>query len=340
MDKPCPTVFTLVRLRPPLTSIIVDTAPQKRPLAMRGHNPLPAALPHMKTGGEQRSAIGRGGGLVYIADIPESWRAGRQIALSSQRKQRIGEFRRVECIRLTRAAHRRGRKLLKVAYSYLDVEMLGRRHAAEGVPCFDRRLLRAQTQPAAIENPFRFSAPGNVVGAGFDAAGNLYVAGIDYGGFGYYSGAPSNVLTLLGPGGGFADSYVMKISPAQQIIYVTGIGGSGDDQITSMAVDKNGNVFLAGNTDSKDFPTTQGSFQTASATGGGFVLKLDPTGKKLIYSTYLDQAGTYIYALTIDGSAMPTSADLRGTLPFRRLKGCISRALRHLYQAWLAATVL
>jgi Beta-propeller repeat len=38
-------------------------------------------------------------------------------------------------------------------------------------------------------------------------------------------------------------------------------------RLTGMAVDPNGDVFLAGNTDSKDFPTTPGSFQPASATG-------------------------------------------------------------------------
>jgi hypothetical protein len=59
-------------------------------------------------------------------------------------------------------------------------------------------------------------------------------------------------------------------------------------------VDSTGTAYVTGFTDSASFPTTAGSFQTAcnlSTSGGcsfdGFVTKLDATGSRLLYSTYL-----------------------------------------------------
>jgi uncharacterized protein (TIGR03437 family) len=176
-------------------------------------------------------------------------------------------------------------------------------------------LLGAQAQttlPAAIQNPFRFGPPGNVLAAGFDGAGNLYIAGVADGTFGG---------TIIGPGGA-GDLYIMKVSvppsaSVSHVAYLTGIGGTGSEQFGGMVVDPAGNVFLAGTTRSQDFPTTQGSFQPVSATGGGFLLKLDPTGQKLVYSTYFDQNGTRLNALTIDsnGNAYVGGATSNGAFP-------------------------
>jgi hypothetical protein len=150
------------------------------------------------------------------------------------------------------------------------------------------QVLGAQTQPAlpaAIQNPFRFTPPGSVLAAGFDAAGNLYLAGSAL--YFEYTGVPfvwPSTTTFLSPLQGAANLYVMKISgpstPNPQVVYITAIGGGG---FGAMAVDPSGNVYLAGYTYASDFPTTPGSFQTSSTTGGGFLLKLDPSGKKLIF---------------------------------------------------------
>jgi uncharacterized protein (TIGR03437 family) len=172
---------------------------------------------------------------------------------------------------------------------------------------FTMQLLSAQTQPrlpAAIQNSFRFSPPAsgpvNVLAAGFDAAGNLYLAG--------YGNVWPSTTTFLSPTPGEANFYVMKISgpstPTPQVAYVTAIGPDGPDGggPVAMAVDPAGNVYLAGYTGAEDFPTTPGSFQTSSATGGGFLLKLDPSGKKLVYSTFFAYPETVINALAVDAS--------------------------------------
>jgi uncharacterized repeat protein (TIGR01451 family) len=71
------------------------------------------------------------------------------------------------------------------------------------------------------------------------------------------------------------------------------LGGSGDDQAFGVAVDIPGNVYVSGHTTSTDFPVTAGAYQTTcplDASGGcstAFVTKVNPTGKALVYSTYL-----------------------------------------------------
>lgn len=162
--------------------------------------------------------------------------------------------------------------------------------------------------PPAIQNAFRIGGQPKVqdgqslVGFGigamaFDAAGNMYVAG-------HNLGAPFAVAnqTFFGPVGGSQDLWVMKISGSgERILYSALIGTSQFDQFGGMAVDRDGNVFLAGSTLSPDFPTTPGSYLPHSAQGGTFVLKLDASGQRLIYSTYIAPASQAM-GLAIDTS--------------------------------------
>ena len=95
------------------------------------------------------------------------------------------------------------------------------------------------------------------------------------------------------------DAFVAKFSATGTLTFSTLLGGSNSDTPSSIAVDKTGNVYVAGATRSTDYPTTPGALQTtfggaANGTdqpiftlGDGFVTKFDPTGTKLVYSTYL-----------------------------------------------------
>jgi hypothetical protein len=84
--------------------------------------------------------------------------------------------------------------------------------------------------------------------------------------------------------------------------YGTYIGGSGDDQASGIAVDGTGSVYVAGYTDSTDFPAaTLGSLP--SGTTHVFVAKLDATGSNLVYADYIGgNSQDYGYALALDGS--------------------------------------
>ena len=76
------------------------------------------------------------------------------------------------------------------------------------------------------------------------------------------------------------------IDPA--LFYSTYLGGSIRDGGQGIAVDSAGNAYVTGLTNSPDFPTAVGAFQSTPA--GGFdalVTKLNAVGSALVYSTYL-----------------------------------------------------
>jgi uncharacterized protein (TIGR03437 family) len=94
-------------------------------------------------------------------------------------------------------------------------------------------------------------------GVALDAAGNVYVAGA--------TESDASFVQALQPRRG-RDAVAMKISAAGMIVYATPIGGSGPDGANGIAVDAQGNAYLAGYTTSNDFPTAA---PLQSAYGGG-----------------------------------------------------------------------
>jgi hypothetical protein len=73
------------------------------------------------------------------------------------------------------------------------------------------------------------------------------------------------------------------------IIYSTLLGGSGFDSGSAVAFGADGSVFVAGYTESTDFPVTGG---TAGGSGDAFVTKYSPDGSEVDFSTYLGGSGT------------------------------------------------
>ncbi|MFZ0804982.1 MAG: SBBP repeat-containing protein, partial [Candidatus Sulfotelmatobacter sp.] len=95
-------------------------------------------------------------------------------------------------------------------------------------------------------------------------------------------------------------SHPLVIDPV--LVYGTYLGGSGDDRATGIAVDSTGSVYVAGYTDSVDFPVaTPGSLPSGAT--HVFVAKLDATGSNLVYADYIGgNSQDYGYALVVDGS--------------------------------------
>ncbi len=88
---------------------------------------------------------------------------------------------------------------------------------------------------------------------------------------------------------GYERDKALVIDPV--LAYSSFLGGSGLDNAHAVAVDQADNVYLTGETISVNFPT-QSPFQPAN--GGGsdaFVVKLNPTGATILYSTYLGGSG-------------------------------------------------
>ena len=90
------------------------------------------------------------------------------------------------------------------------------------------------------------------------------------------------------------------------VSYSTYLGGTGDDYIYSIAADASGNAYVAGFTDSADFPTVGTPITSGPASGDvvAFVSKLNAAGSDLEYSTYLGGTGGFdgAWGIAVDAS--------------------------------------
>lgn len=129
-----------------------------------------------------------------------------------------------------------------------------------------------------------------VTAIALDGSGNIVAAGSTAGGL-----APTAGVVQPNYAGGPADGFVMRINPsgtaANYITALTYLGGSGLDEVSGLALDGSGNVYVTGTTNSKNFPGTSGGMQ-ASLTGisGGFVAKLNAALTVEPFATYLGGA--------------------------------------------------
>ena len=89
--------------------------------------------------------------------------------------------------------------------------------------------------------------------------------------------------------------------------YSTFLGGSGSDFGNSIALDASGNAYVAGETQSTNFPTTLGAFDTSYYGLDAFVTKLNHTGSALVYSTFL--GGTHSGTDAVEGIALDASGN-------------------------------
>lgn len=144
-----------------------------------------------------------------------------------------------------------------------------------------------------------------------DSAGNAYVTGAVYSqDFPVTSGAFQKVNNAAGE---YSDNvFISKINAAgSALIYSTYLGGSAQgfnfvgncnincygDSGAAIALDANGNAYVAGTANSTDFPVTDGAFQKTNndaplEESTAFVAKLNATGSALVYSTYVGGSGT------------------------------------------------
>jgi hypothetical protein len=95
--------------------------------------------------------------------------------------------------------------------------------------------------------------------------------------------------------GGNQDAFVAGIAAGgKTLLFSTYLGGSGGtpglpEEGDGIVLDPSSNIVVSGTTSSLNFPVTATGFQKAFAGGNtdGFLVKLDPTGKTLIYGTYI-----------------------------------------------------
>lgn len=154
-----------------------------------------------------------------------------------------------------------------------------------------------------------------------DAQNNVYITG---------GTESSNFPTTPGsydqsPNGNY-DVFVAKISPAGQLLWSTLLGGPNYDRAYGIEVDAQGYVYLAGRA-GDGFPVTAGAFQTSFAGGpnnapygpqDGFVCKMTPDGKTLIFCSYFgtnDRLMVRDLALDSQGGIYLASSHESGSFP-------------------------
>src|SRR5262249_10869756 len=82
--------------------------------------------------------------------------------------------------------------------------------------------------------------------------------------------------------------FVLKLNAAgSALLYSTYLGGSGDDHAEAIAIDAAGAAYVAGSTNSTNFPTVTPVQATNAGGVDAFVAKLSASGSSLVYSTYL-----------------------------------------------------
>ena len=121
------------------------------------------------------------------------------------------------------------------------------------------------------------------------------------------------------------DAFVAELNPdASSLLASTYLGGNDNDYGVGIAFDPSGNVYLAGNSTSTNFPTTAGSFQPNHAGTVGspqpdaFVAKMNPALSALSYSTFIGgSAYDLAFALKVDstGAAYITGSTASADFP-------------------------
>jgi hypothetical protein len=87
---------------------------------------------------------------------------------------------------------------------------------------------------------------------------------------------------------GSNDVFVAKINPAGNgLVYCTYIGGRGDDRALALAVDSTGQAYIAGSTNSTNFPMKNPLQSKLAGAKNAFLAKLNAAGNTLLFSTYL-----------------------------------------------------
>jgi uncharacterized protein (TIGR03437 family) len=135
-----------------------------------------------------------------------------------------------------------------------------------------------------------------------DSMGFIYVAG-----YTASSDFPVNIGDQTQ--GGEEDAYIAKLAPdGVTLVFATFLGGRDIDRAWGLAVSESGEIFVAGETRSDDFPTSVNAFLQRFGGGGrdAFAAKLSSSGASVVWATYLghtDEDWANAIAIDAQGAA-------------------------------------
>jgi hypothetical protein len=123
------------------------------------------------------------------------------------------------------------------------------------------------------------------------------------------------------------DAYVVKVDPnAGKVLWATRLGGSKYDGASRIRLDEGGAAWIAGYTESVDFPVTAGAAQRRFGGGDsdGFIARVDPDGQ-LVYASYVGGSSSD-QAIDLAIEPQAGSVHVIGMTQSRNLPGVKNRA--------------
>jgi gliding motility-associated-like protein len=137
-----------------------------------------------------------------------------------------------------------------------------------------------------------------------DGAGNIYVASNSQSqNFPVTAGAAQTTF-----GGGAQDGVLLKFnSTMSALLYATFLGGTGNDAAYVVSISPGGNTFVAGGTESTNFPGNHAGTVGPAHNGliDGFVAELTPAGT-IVRSTFLGTSGfDQVFGIQFDRAGFP-----------------------------------
>jgi hypothetical protein len=109
------------------------------------------------------------------------------------------------------------------------------------------------------------------------------------------------------------DGFVAKVTPdGSGLVFATYLGGADIEGMFNVTLDGAGNIWVTGNSRSRDFPTTSDAYYK---TGGAFVTSLSGDGSKLLFSSTMGPSSDTGVGLTTDSSGNVYAAGLGPTPP-------------------------
>ncbi len=158
-------------------------------------------------------------------------------------------------------------------------------------------------------------------GGGSDAGLGIAVDGYDYATVTGQTGSTNFPVTggaAQSTSGGGADAFVTQLTSTGTLSYSSYLGGSGADAGQGVAVDVYGDVYVAGYTNSTNFPTTAGAYQGSNAGGyDAFLAEVPQRGDAVPYPgpAFVTGISPDTGYSSGDGITKATTITLEGTAP-------------------------